>query len=53
MLVVVSSWNLSIFMRLIDASPQYHSNDQFDNACHVSKKYVSTGKNVSIVIAVV
>jgi len=51
-LVVVSSWNLSVFVRLSDASPQYTNDDQFDRACHVSKKYVKTGKIVSIVMLV-
>ena len=50
MLVIISSWNMSIFVRLSDASPTYHSDDQFDTACHVSKKYVSVGKVVSIVM---
>ena len=51
-LVVVSSWNLSVFVRLSDASPQYTNDDQFDSTCHVSKKYVKTGKIVSIVMLV-
>jgi uncharacterized phage infection (PIP) family protein YhgE len=51
-LVVVSSWNVRVFIRLSDASHQYSNDDQFDSACHVSKKYVKTGKIVSIIILV-
>jgi hypothetical protein len=41
-LVVVSSWNVSIFVRLDKASPLYVNSDQ------LSKNYVNSGKNVSI-----
>lgn len=51
-LVVVSSWNLSVFVLLSDSSTQYTNDDQFDSTCHVSKKYVKTGKIVSIVMLV-
>lgn len=50
MLVIMSSWNLNIFIRLKDASPQYTSDDEFDSACHVSKKYVKVGNIVSIIM---
>jgi hypothetical protein len=53
MLVLVSSWNMSIFIRLDEASYQYQSDDEFDTACHISKKYVSTGKNVSTTMLVI
>jgi hypothetical protein len=52
-LVIVSSWNLSIFIRLGDASTQYPNDDQFDSACHVSKTYVSTGKTTSIIMLII
>lgn len=50
MLVIVSSWNLSIYMRLSDASTNYQTDGKFDKACHVSKNYVKLGKTTSIVI---
>jgi hypothetical protein len=52
-LVFVSSWNMSIFIRLTDVSPQYPNDDQFDTACHMSKKYVIIGKTTSIVILII
>ena len=52
-LVIVSSWNVSVLIRLSDASHQYSNDDQFDSACHVAKKYVETGKIVAIVILVI
>ena len=50
MLIIVSSWNLSIFIRLKDASTQYKTDEVFNEACHISKKYVKQGKIVSIVM---
>jgi hypothetical protein len=52
MLVVVSAWNLGVFIRLGDASDRYPNDDQFNIACHVSKKYVKTGKIVSTLLLV-
>lgn len=52
-LVIVSSWNLSIFKRLNKASVQYKSDDVFNEACHISKKYVKDGLLTSIVMLVV
>lgn len=53
MLVIVSSWNLSIFVRLNGVSPQYDNDKVFDYACNVSKKYVKFGKIVSIIMLVI
>lgn len=50
MLVIVSAWNLSIYVRLSDASLNYQTNGQFNTACNVSKQYVNVGKTLSIVI---
>lgn len=52
-LVMVSSWNLSIFTQLSDASLQYPNDNQFDTAYHMSKKYVSTGNTISIVMLII
>lgn len=52
-LVLVSSWNLSIFIRLNGVSSRYPTDGQFDSACHVSKTYVSTGKKASIIMLIV
>ena len=52
-LVIVSSWNLSIFVRLKSASSQYKVDEVFDNACYISKKYVNSGKIVSTAMLIV
>ena len=44
-LVIVSSWNLSIFIRL--------NNYQLESACNVSKNYVNNGKKVSIIVLII
>jgi hypothetical protein len=49
MLVIVTSWNVNIFIRLEYASSKY-SNDKFDTACGLSNKYSKNGKIVSIVM---
>jgi hypothetical protein len=48
MLVIASTWNLSIYIRLSDASTNYQTDGKFDTACHVSKRYVNLGKTMSI-----
>ena len=52
-LVIVSSWNLSIFIRLDNASLQYQNNYQLESACNVSKNYVNNGKKVSIIVLII
>lgn len=52
-LVVVSSWNLSIFLRLDKATTQYPTDGHFDIACNMSTKYVKSGKNVSIGVLII
>jgi hypothetical protein len=44
-LVIVSSWNLSIFIHL--------NNYQLEKAYNVSKKYVNNGKKVSIIVLII
>ena len=53
MLVIISAWNLSIFIRLKKALNQYTSDDVFDTACHISKHYVITGENISIIMLII
>jgi hypothetical protein len=53
MLVIISSWNFSVFTILKNVSNQYTSNDLFDNACHVSKNYVKIGYTISIIILII
>ena len=49
-LVFISAWNVSIFVRLSDASPNYTTDYKFDQACHMSKKYVYIGNILSIIM---
>lgn len=51
-LVIISAMNLSVFRRLHYASPRYKTDEFFDTACHVSKKYVQSGFNVSIIMLI-
>lgn len=52
MLTILSSWNVSIFIRLKNASQNYTSDDVFDNSCHVSKKYVTIGYKFSTIMLI-
>ena len=52
MLVIISSWNFSVFRILKNVSNQYTSNDMFDNVCHLSKNYVKIGYTISIMILI-
>jgi hypothetical protein len=47
MLVIISSWNLSIFVRLSTTTPNFPTDD---TPCSLSKKYVNVGKVVSIIM---
>jgi hypothetical protein len=51
MLVIVTAWNVSIFIRLDYASSKY-SNYKFNTTCSISKKYSKTAKIVSIFMLV-
>lgn len=52
-LVVMSAWNLSILNRLHSASPQYPTDDVFDSACHMSKRYVNSARVVSMIVLII
>ena len=45
MLIIVSSWTVSIFKRLIDLSPQYKT--------HMSDDYIKKGTIMSIIVLIV
>jgi hypothetical protein len=49
-LIISCSWCLSTFIRLKSAEKKYNSDEVFESACHLSKKYVITGFNMSIFI---
>lgn len=51
-LVVMSAWNLSILNRLHSASLQYQTDDVFNSACHVSKRYVNSAYGVSGIVLI-
>jgi hypothetical protein len=51
-LVIFSAWNLSVFIRLSGLIPQYTITNELETACHVSEKYVSRGKKLSIIMLV-
>lgn len=53
MLVIMSSWSLANFIRLHDASKQYKNDTEFENACHLSKKYVKYGFVIAVVMLVI
>ena len=53
MLVVMSSWNLNVFIRLGNASKDYPTDQNFEDSCHVSKTYAEGGKIVAIVMVIV
>lgn len=52
-LVISSSWSLSTFNRLESASKKYDSNAVFESACHLSKNYINTGQNMSIIMIII
>jgi hypothetical protein len=53
MLVVMSSWNLNVFIRLGNASNDYPNDQNFEDSCHVSKTYTEGGKVMAIVMVIV
>ena len=54
MLTIISSWNLSIFIRLKNASDKYTSDDDvFYNSCHISKNYITVSYKFSILILII
>lgn len=53
MLCITSAWTLSTFMRLDVASQKYSDSSVFDSACHVTKSYVTLGRNMGVITAVV
>ena len=53
MLVIISAWTLNIFIRLEKASSNYNSDEMFDTACHVSKKYSKYGKIMATIFFVI
>jgi len=53
MMVILSSWNLNTFLRLGNASGYYPNDQEFEDACHVSKTYTTGGKIVAIVMLIV
>ncbi len=53
MLVIVCSWNLSIFVRLKGVFHRYKTDEVFNYACNISKEYVKYGEIVSISMLVI
>lgn len=49
LLVIISAWSLSTFLRLNRAKGQYKTDKVLQTACQVSKMYVSTGLSVATV----
>ena len=52
-LVISSSWSLSNFIRLDNASKNYNTDSLFESACNVSKNYVKNGNIISWVLVVI
>lgn len=48
MLVLISSWCLNTYIRLYKTSDKYSSDNEFNSACGMSRKYVIAGIAVSI-----
>lgn len=53
MLVIVSSWNLSIFVQLKEKYSHYKTKDVINNICNMSKKYIKFGEIISIIILII
>jgi hypothetical protein len=43
LLVIVSSWSFSTFIRLSRAKDRYSTNAMLESACQVSQTYINTG----------
>lgn len=52
-LVISSSWSLSNFIRLDNASKHYDTDTLFESACNVSKSYTKNGKIISWVLVII
>lgn len=52
LLSVIASWSLSTFLRLSKASDKHSTEKDFESQCHLTKKYVATGKAVGIALVV-
>lgn len=53
MLVILSAWNLSTFIRLEKTANDYSSSQDFEDSCHMSKTYTKSGRTVAIVMLTV
>jgi len=42
-LIFLSSWHLSVMLRLRNANNDYSDSQAFEDSCHVSKPYVKGG----------
>ena len=49
LLVIISAWSTSTFLRLNRAKRQYKTDKVLQTACQVSKAYVTTGLSIEIV----
>ena len=49
LLVIISAWSTSTFLRLNRAKGQYKTDKVLQTACQVSKAYVTTGLTVAII----
>ena len=52
MLVIMSAWSVSVFIRLEAASKTYDSDDIFESACKITKAGVVSGKWISICVLI-